>query len=291
MSEDEWHCRFRGRRGPNGNCETRESDGYPAQGVGAWSTEKHDWLRRFIDATWAAREMYVPVGARKAGAAYIDLFAGPGRIRVANDPDAHDGSPLISLAHAKAPFSRVVLCDTEQENCEALHWRTRANADRTTIINGDCNDEIGQIAACVPRAGLNLAFIDPFGPKALRWSTLAILGEFQRMDLLVNFPTGFIKRNFHTPSFRDQLTAILGNDSWRSTVRSAEDVPKLIELLRGQLATIGYIADPSRSFPSVNSTNATMFHLLFFSKNALGAKIWKSLATNLPSGQKEFGFD
>jgi len=287
MSEDEWRCRFAGKRKTNGNCEKSEADGFPAQGVGDWTPEKHDWLQRFIESTRAVRSSYVPVGPKKEGAAYIDLFAGPGRVRVENERAAHDGSPLIALAHHAAPFSHVVLCDLDDENVAALRARTAAHAARTTIVHGDCNERIDDIVARVPRYGLNLAFVDPFGPKALRWNTLAKLGAFDRMDLLVNFPTGFIKRNFHTLAFREHVTAILGDEQWRSEVTSASDVPKLIELLRARLALLGYRPDRSRSIPITNGSNVVMFYLVFFSKHALGEKIWKSLARTMPSGQKD----
>lgn len=291
MSDEKWRCRYVGSRKPNGNCESNEPDGFPAQGVGEWTPEKHDWLRRFIDAIWAAREKYVPASSMKAGAAYVDLFAGPGRVRVENDPNAHDGSPLIALGHAKAPFSKVVLCDLDPENIAALRARTAADAARTVVIEGDSNERIDQIVAELPRHGLNLAFIDPFGPKALRWATLAKLGRFDRMDMLVNFPTGFIKRNFHTQAFRKHMTAILGDEGWSEQVTSPSHVPKLIDLLRNRMTALGYSPERSRTIAIVNTSNVVMFNLVFFSKHPLGDKIWKSLAQNPPSGQRNLGFD
>lgn len=180
-----------------------------------------------------------------------------------------------------------MLCDLDDENVAALRVRTAQHAARTTIIPGDCNERIDDIVRHVPHYGLNLAFVDPFGPKALRWSTLAKVGAFDRMDLLVNFPTGFIKRNFHTMPFREHVSAILGNEEWRAEVKSASDVPKLIELLRARLASLGYRPERSRSIPITNGPNVVMFYLVFFSKHALGERIWKSLARTMPSGQKD----
>jgi three-Cys-motif partner protein len=291
MSEDEWRCRFAGSRKPNGNCELLEPDGFPAQGVGEWSPQKHQRLDKVIDATSGPRSRYVPAGPMKGGAAFVDLFAGPGLVRVANRPDVHRGSPLIALAHSKAPFTRVVLCDHDGENVAALRARTAEAAARTTIIHGDCNDKIGEIVTHIPPHGLNLAFLDPFGPKALRWATLAELAKFARMDLLVNVPIGFIKRNFHAPAFGEHLTAILGDDSWRAHVRSAPETTKIVQLLRDRLSTIGYTPERSRSIRITNSMNVPMFHLVFFSKHELGGKIWRSLATFEASGQKDFGFE
>lgn len=290
MTEDEWRCGYGGRRKPNGNCEIPDpDDGLAVQGVGEWSAEKHDLLRRFVDATWAARSRYVPVGIRKAGAAYVDLFAGPGRVRVRGTKNSVDGSPLIALGQAKAPFSSVVLCDIELENVVAL--RARTDPRRTTIIQGDCNDRIEDVVSQIPLRGLNLAFVDPFAPRVLSWSTLARLGRFERMDLLVNIPIGFIKRNFHTKAFRLRVDAMMGDAQWRDDVKDAEDVPRLIEHLRRRLARLGYRPERSRPIPIANSMNTVMYYLAFFSKHGLGDKIWKSIVRTTFTGQTGWGFD
>jgi len=287
MSEDEWRCRFAGKRKSNGNCEAVEPDGFPAQGVGEWTPEKHSWLGRYIEATSGARHRYLPSGGGKGGAAFVDLFAGPGRIRVRDDADVYDGSPLLALKHAKAPFSRVILCDLDSENVAALQSRTTAHSSRTIIVHGDCNERIDDIVREVPPYGLNLSFVDPFGPKALKWTTLAKLAAFDRMDLLVNLPIGFIKRNFHTAAFREQLTAFLGDDTWRQHVASAGDATKLIDFLRSRFAVLGYLPAATRAVAIKNSQNVVMFNLVLFSKHHLAEKIWKSIARTTPSGQKD----
>lgn len=260
-------------------------DRLPVQGVGEWTPEKHDFLRRYIDATYAARRHFLPAG-EKAGAAYIDLFAGPGRVRVVGRRESHDGSPLIALAHAKAAFSRVVLCDLDPENIATLQARTAAHAQRTTIVEGDCNDHIAEVLAQVPPRGLNFAFVDPFAPSVLRWTTFARLASFERMDMLVNFPTGFIKRNFHTEAFRARIDAMLGDDAWRGDVTAASDSHLLIERLRDRLTTLGYGRDKTRSLPITNSSNVVMFHLVLFSKHGLADKIWNSVAKTSATGQR-----
>lgn len=203
----------------------------------------------------------------------------------------HDGSPLLALAHEKAPFSRIVLCDLEEENIHALRQRTAPDAHRTTIMQGDCNEMVGEITAAIPGHGLNLAFVDPFGPSVLHWRTLAALGAFSRMDMLVNVPIGFIKRNFHQESFHARLDAMLGYQGWRDEIGSAADATKIIELLRTRLAPLGYLPDRCRSHPITNSSNVPMFYMAFFSKHGLGDRIWTSLSRVEPSGQTGFGFD
>jgi hypothetical protein len=43
----------------NGNCPVHREDGLPLQCVGRWAKEKHDYLARYINATWGPRSKYV----------------------------------------------------------------------------------------------------------------------------------------------------------------------------------------------------------------------------------------
>ncbi|WP_204267775.1 hypothetical protein, partial [Citrobacter koseri] len=52
-------------------------DGLPAMVVGRWVTEeKHRIIKRYIDASWAARQKFT------SQRTYIDLFAGTGRVKI-----------------------------------------------------------------------------------------------------------------------------------------------------------------------------------------------------------------
>jgi hypothetical protein len=54
------------------------SDGLVTDVVGPWAAEKHERLKKYIDAYRSARAMFLPPKGT-SGAAYIDLFSGPGR--------------------------------------------------------------------------------------------------------------------------------------------------------------------------------------------------------------------
>jgi len=77
------------------------ADGLPVLDVGPWTAEKHDYLRRYITATKAARARFLPP-AGPGGAAFIDLFGGPGRAQVRGHKEIIDGSPLIAARHRDA---------------------------------------------------------------------------------------------------------------------------------------------------------------------------------------------
>jgi three-Cys-motif partner protein len=90
--------------------------------------DKHDYLRRYIEATRDVRGGFDgsrPRGEHPIGrTAYVDLFAGSGRARVRETRQFIDGSPLVALKTARNPFTVVILCELNETNAEALRRRT-----------------------------------------------------------------------------------------------------------------------------------------------------------------------
>lgn len=64
-------CRFGGSTKANGNCTEPGDDGLPVQCVSAWARDKHDILRRYIEATRTTRGKYL--SPNPGGAAFVDL--------------------------------------------------------------------------------------------------------------------------------------------------------------------------------------------------------------------------
>jgi len=212
-------------------------------------------------------------------------------LRVRDTGEIREGSPLIALHHKEAPFSKLIFCDNEPDNVAALGSRTADDGARVTVLSGDSNVRIEEIATHIPEHGLNIALVDPFALRALKFRTLEHLAKFSRMDLIVHFPTGDIKRNLaQHESTRFALTEALGTSSWISEIKSMTDVPRLIEIFKEQLGSLGYGSTAVRSEPIRNSNNLPLYYLVYASKNARGDKIWQSITKNAPSGQRGMGF-
>jgi three-Cys-motif partner protein len=217
---------------PNGNCTNPGPDGLSVQCVGPWTAEKHDYLRRYINATRAARAGYLSPGKGRpaGGAAFIDLFAGPGCARVRTTGEIIDGSPLLAAQHQDAPFTNLIFVDLEAANSSALEARLKAISRSARVLNGDCNELVDQIIRHVPQYGLNIALIDPYGLRPLSFKTIAKLAGVKRMDLIIHFPTMDIKRTFGTAG--PFITRFLGTEDWKERVRTASEVVLLIDVLR-----------------------------------------------------------
>jgi hypothetical protein len=91
------------------------ADGLIADIVGPWASDKHERLRKYIDAARAARAKYLPPRGT-GGAAYIELFSGPGRSFVEHEETFIDGSPLVAYSYCVTHFDgyfdlRLALCN------------------------------------------------------------------------------------------------------------------------------------------------------------------------------------
>jgi three-Cys-motif partner protein len=220
---------------------------------------------------------------RRGGAAFIDLFAGPGRARIRETGEEIDGSPLVALRHHEVPFSRVVLCELDPDNAQALRKRVEAYEGHAVVVEGSCHETIREVVAQVPVYGLNFALIDPFSLDQLRFDTITNLAALRRVDLLIHFPTMDIKRNLTRST--DRLSRAVGTERWQERVKKAEDVPKAIDHLRSELEKHGYTGKQVRSVP-IKHGGLLLYHLVFASKHERGDKIWESVTKITATGQR-----
>jgi three-Cys-motif partner protein len=273
------------RNKTTGNCTLAREDDLPVQCVGEWAKEKHDFIRRYIAATGGPRKKYASKGT--GGLCYIDLFAGPGRAYISKTKEFIDGTPLIAASAPLQPYTSLVLCDLIDENIEALRIRM-AGRGTAHLVPGDCNEMIEVVASNIPKHALSLAVVDPFGASALDFATLRRLAQFARMDLIVHFPTMGIKRNFAKADYDKTIDRFLGTTAWRSDVREADEVVKLIPHMKRQLVALGYAKDEEvREIEVRNDQRGVLYHLFFASKSPLGNKIWKSITKTTATGQRE----
>jgi three-Cys-motif partner protein len=264
-----------------GNCTVAvDSDGFPIQCVGEWVLHKQHYIRNYFTATSGVRRQFNEDGPR-AGSVYLDMYAGNGRARIRETCDRIDGSPLLAINGHHEPFTDIILCELNGANAAALRSRTAGNR-RVRVEEGDCNDLIARIIAqqMFPRYAYGIALLDPFAPSALAFETVRRLSAFPHIDLIINFPTGSIRRNFQNP---EHVHRYMGR---RVTMLHGSDVAELIPIYREQLVSLGFRDEYIRMPRIANSSNVTLYHLIFASKNELGDTIWNSVTRNAPNGQR-----
>jgi three-Cys-motif partner protein len=82
--------------------------------VGSWVRKKHSILEQYVGRTRGVRKNWVAKGP--AGATYIDLFSGPGRVRVEETKDVLHGSPLVAWKSSDfGPFTNVYVADAHDD--------------------------------------------------------------------------------------------------------------------------------------------------------------------------------
>jgi three-Cys-motif partner protein len=153
------------------------TDGLIVDIVGAWATEKHERLRKYIDAAHGARAKYLPPRGN-GGAAYVELFSGPGRSFVEDDKAFIDGSPLVAYNAAKKSrtnFSELHFNDLDSENINALRQRITKFGGAANFYNEAAETAVDKIIYALNPAGLHFAFLDPYNLQDLPF---AIIGSW-----------------------------------------------------------------------------------------------------------------
>jgi three-Cys-motif partner protein len=284
-----------------GNCATIGSDGLPVQCVGPWVEDKYFFLERYLTASGEARKKF----AEKGNAVFLDLFSGPGRCTIENEDREIDGGGLRAFKGVTVPFNEYYYFDISKANVEALRRRLDS-----TICHVECGDSNELVHMLVPDLlqksyRYHFAFVDPFGPDGLKFTTLRELAKLNRMDMLIHFPIGAIKRNLNTwvKGSSTILDDFLGTNSWRQKIKDLHTdkiFKTLVDVFTEQLKSIGYpdeglkMASSEAGFyaglptvPIRNTKNVKLYVLILASKHALAQKIWTSIIKISPNGQKE----
>jgi three-Cys-motif partner protein len=240
------------------------------------------------------------VGHKKwpAGLVYVDLFAGDGICELEETGKRIPGSVLIA-ANAPKPFARILACELDSDNADALDARLRQTqaGGVSRVFRGDCNVAIHALVEDVPEGALSLAFVDPENLR-VEFSTISALCACGRVDLLILFADRMdIVRNvdLHERQERSVLDAMLGPDStWRSQWqqlgnRSAENICKLFadEYKRQLGKHLGYVKFAEKV---MESPHGPLYRLIFASKHEKGLEFWEKVTRKDRGGQTELPF-
>lgn len=257
------------------------SDGLPALEVGEWAREKHFYLARYLSIFAAGMKAKWPERV------YIDLFAGPGRCRLKGTDVEILGSPLLAI-ETKYGFTRYFFNDQDPTFVEALKTRVAGcGGRRITFLNQECNSAARTIAQSLPENSLCLAFVDPFRWE-ITFDSLATLTQGRRMDLVITFHSGSIKRAAH--SGPAALHDFFGGPDWKAEYdRSRKSGRKegtriLLDCYESKLQSIGY--QHYRDYVLVkNSRGTPLYHLVLASKHPRGQEFWDKVSDRDRDGQ------
>jgi three-Cys-motif partner protein len=173
-----------------------DDDGYRREIVGPWARDKHLRLEKYIGIARAVRKKFV--GSGKAGTTYLELFAGPGRVRIRDEHSAIDGSPLIAWKSASkfdSPFTQVHVADADSENVAAVRERLKRLGAPVQAEVGPAIETVARIVAKLSPDALHFAFLDPYKLGDLSFDIIRQLAALKRMDILMHVSVLDLQRN------------------------------------------------------------------------------------------------
>ncbi len=256
-------------------------DGVVASIVGPWAAEKHERLKRYIDAYRSARAKFLPPRG-SGGAAYIELFAGPGRSQLEDTGEFIDGSPLVAFKAARqsrTPFSDLHFNDIDEENIVAL-------GERIAVLGGAANyywepaeRVVDRIVYALNPDGLHFAFLDPFNLENLPFSIIRRLANLPRMDMLIHVSIFDLQRNLRR-YLEDGRILDAFMPGWRENLDSnRNDQAVRTYLLHHWLGLIRELGkSPAEGIELVSATRGQrLYWLVFVSAHELGHKLWNDI--------------
>lgn len=264
-----------------------EDDGLPARVFGTWTTEKLDYLRRYIymfetsmkDKPWRQRS-------------YIDLYAGTGKYREEENGKVQLGSTLLALTTAY-PFTDYYFVESDDRNMEILKKRCQSKAKNIRFYTGDANEKVNEVVNNIISidkqkmsdkwSSLNLAFLDPDGLE-LEWKTIETLAKIHKMDLIIYYSQLGLNlnlKNCYQVKSETTIDKFFGDGEWRKFFEkwhlkdSMAGIHRdLIDYYKSKLHSIGYaeVIEPETNVEPLmrtTKTKAPLYRLLFASKNPL----------------------
>lgn len=257
-------------------------DGLPAEDVGGWVKSKHKLLCDYVQISTYARGKFL--GSGKGGAAYVDLFCGPGRCLIHETGEWADGGCVAAWkqsVRSGKPFSRVIIGDADPERLAAAAERlTRLGAPLLTL---PADTALNNAAPCYefsPRHGLNFAFLDPYKLEALDFGIFRALSRLKRIDFLVHVSTMDLQRNFDRYSQQSPSPFDAFAPGWREAVeldgtqkRGRKDV---FDHWRDLVSTVG--AEPSRDVKLISGRQGQrLYWLLLAAGHELAQTFWSKI--------------
>lgn len=263
-------------------------DGLPAEKVGPWVKEKHDLLRQYVDITKSARAKYLPPKG-KGGAAYIDLFCGPGRAFIEETGEFIDGGAVAAWKtslDSKSPFSRVIIGDADEDRLHYCARRLETLGAPVVALHGAAVDTAFPARQRAPTYGLNFAFLDPYNLESLDFKVIEELAKISRIDIMVHVSAMDMQRNLDKQLVAEASSFEAFAPGWREAVQirsKAGTREGFFEYWRDLVGGTGaYTSKDVRLI--TGSKNQRLYWLLLAAKHELAHKFWAVISKSTAQG-------
>jgi three-Cys-motif partner protein len=264
-------------------------DGLPADTVGHWAKEKHSYLLRYLEISRGARRKYV--GQDKAGATYSDLFCATGKSRIKGTGEWIDGSAVAAWKNSVASgaaFTAIYISDINKESLSACVTRLKKLGAPVHPIHASATVAAREMVSLVNKAGLHLAFIDPYNLESLDFRMISTLAELKRIDLLIHYSAMDFQRNLDVNLIAEESAFDVLAPGWRAHVDVTGSQQKtrenIYEYWQEKVASLGFYTSTQQKLIT-GKKNQPLYRLLLAARHELANKFWCA-AVN-PQGQKD----
>lgn len=273
--------------------ERDPTDGRLRAIVGSWTRQKHAILGTYVGYTRSVRRNWVERGP--AGATYIDLFCGPGRVRIDDTEEVLPGSPMVAWAACDyGPFTHMYVADAHpdlaQHCVERLHG-VRAPAEHFV---GNADVTIDEVLAAIDRRSYHFAFLDPFNLGSLSFDIIQKLGQLRSIDILAHVSVIDLNRNLRDYIEKQGSSLDRFAPGWRDAVDTEQPDESvrlaIMDHWRRLLQTIDMKLADAR--PLITGDGGQpLYWLAFMSRHKLGHRFWSSIQPPPPPRQEVLPLD
>lgn len=252
--------------------------GLPILDIGEWSLEKHDLLRKYVDASWAARQKWTH-------RCFIDLFSGPGRVKVRKSNVVTDGGAVVAWRQASkrdGRFTKVIVGDIDPNALKACKTRLEGLGAPVDALEGPATQTVDQVLRIVNPNGLHLAYLDPYNLEHLPFSVIERLAKFKNIDILVHFSVMDLQRELELDFERDQSRFELFAPNWRKQIdplsmSKQEARAQFVRYWLSLVDSLGFSCSRERPLMT-NSKNGPLYRMMFLMRHKLADKLWTDIA-------------
>ncbi len=269
----------------------QDEDGWTREIVGPWAADKYAYLTRYVDISRNVRRDFI--GPSDAGATYIELFSGPGRVRFRNSAHATHGSPLVAWeesARTNTQFTHVHMADLDTRLVDATAGRLAKAGAPVQFEAGPASETLARILPKLNKFALHVAFLDPYNLDSLSFDLIRQLAGLKRMDILIHVSLQDLNRNLLR--YLDRETSPLDSfaPDWRAHVdgeRSLVHVRgKLFEYWRSLVRGVDMSTAETAELV-VGPNKQPLYWLAFVARHGRALEFWEKIRDLEPKKQNE----
>lgn len=269
-----------------------DDQGLPVEHVGPWAKDKLKIVTDYIAASGAARRKYLGTGA-----AYIDVFCGPGRSKIRGTNEYIDGSPVAAFKKAQkslASFTSIQISDAEPNLLAAAERRLATLVAPVSATPGPASVAMPKIVQNLNSSGLHFALLDPHNLGTLSFDLFESLAKLKKIDIIVHVSLSDLQRNAdrYTSQAHDQFDKFA--PGWREQISLDKNQNALrAEILKywtGQVMKLGL--PRAEHCELIKGTgNQRLYWLMFLGRHSLAHSLWSKISSTAKSPSFDFGTD